>query len=255
MGLGLVQRLSRELDEVQSVAALEHVFQQFTYDIGYSYFFIYHHVDPAIKYPGQVLIHNFPKERLDYYLTHRFFEGGPITRAVERSISAFYWSDLDARVTLTAQDIEVLERSRGQGALDGLTVPLHLPGEPSAGCSFVTPAGDTKRGGGALLEDDALLWVAQLISIKGFEIARRLTGRDKLASFDNVRLTERQRQCLVLAAKGKGDREIADSLGISEETATIHLRMARDRYGVSKRLPLAVRALYDGQISFWEIMD
>src|SRR3546814_16173427 len=45
---------------------------------------------------------------------------------------------------------------------------------------------------------------------------------------------------------------IARTLGISEETATLHLKTARERYGVSKRLPLAIRALYDGQISFWE---
>ena len=70
----------------------------------------------------------------------------------------------------------------------------------------------------------------------------------------DVRLTDRQRECLILAARGKTDWEIAKILGIKEETASLHLKMARDRYGVAKRLPLAIRAIYDGQISFGEVL-
>src|SRR3546814_14524367 len=96
------------------------------------------------------------------------------------------------------------------------------------------------------------LLFAQLIGSLAFEAARRVSLEKGGLLRPDVKLTERQRECLILAARGQTDAEIARTLGISEETATLHLKTARERYGVSKRLPLAIRALYDGQISFWE---
>ena len=46
--------------------------------------------------------------------------------------------------------------------------------------------------------------------------------------------------------------EISRILGLSEETVARHIDLARARYGVTKRLQLAVHAIFDGQISFLE---
>lgn len=48
--------------------------------------------------------------------------------------------------------------------------------------------------------------------------------------------------------------EISVILNISHETVIQHLKHARERYGVRKRAMLAVRALYDGLISFADIL-
>src|SRR3546814_4166699 len=97
--------------------------------------------------------------------------------------------------------------------------------------------------------------LSQLIGALSWEAALRVKLEKGGLRRPDVKLTERQRECLILAARGQTDAEIARTLGISEETATLHLKTARERYGVSKRLPLAIRALYDGQISFWEAID
>jgi hypothetical protein len=44
-------------------------------------------------------------------------------------------------------------------------------------------------------------------------------------------------------------------LGISHETVNRHFDIARDRFDVATRQQLAVRALYDGQISFIEALS
>ncbi|MBB5720345.1 DNA-binding CsgD family transcriptional regulator [Stakelama sediminis] len=44
-------------------------------------------------------------------------------------------------------------------------------------------------------------------------------------------LTRRQRDCLIWAARGKGDWEISRILGVSEETVAKHFRAACERYG------------------------
>ncbi|OYW87552.1 MAG: hypothetical protein B7Z20_04845 [Sphingobium sp. 32-64-5] len=67
-------------------------------------------------------------------------------------------------------------------------------------------------------------------------------------------LTERQRDCVIWVARGKTDWEIARILGLSHETVTEYLKRARERYGVGKRTLLAVHALFDGTISFNDVM-
>jgi len=66
-------------------------------------------------------------------------------------------------------------------------------------------------------------------------------------------LTDRQRDCLIWAARGKGDWEISRILGISEETVAQHIRQACERYGVQKRTSLMIHALFDGTISFADV--
>jgi LuxR family quorum-sensing system transcriptional regulator CciR len=67
-------------------------------------------------------------------------------------------------------------------------------------------------------------------------------------------LTDRQRDCVIWAARGKSDWEISRILGLSEDTVTEYLKRARQRYGVSKRTMLAVHALFDGAISFADVL-
>jgi LuxR family quorum-sensing system transcriptional regulator CciR len=67
------------------------------------------------------------------------------------------------------------------------------------------------------------------------------------------RLTDRQRDCVVLAARGKSDWEIARILGISHQTVIQYLKRARARYGVASRTLLAVHALFDGTIAFIDV--
>ena len=69
-----------------------------------------------------------------------------------------------------------------------------------------------------------------------------------------VRLTDRQRDCVMWAARGKSDWEIAQVLGVSEATVGEHLRHAYERYGVGKRTLVAVHALFDGKIGFLDIL-
>jgi LuxR family quorum-sensing system transcriptional regulator CciR len=76
------------------------------------------------------------------------------------------------------------------------------------------------------------------------------------ARFSNrpIQLTERQRECVIWAARGKSDWEIARILGVSEATVGEHLRHAYERYGVGKRALVAVHALFDGTIGFLDVL-
>jgi DNA-binding CsgD family transcriptional regulator len=66
-------------------------------------------------------------------------------------------------------------------------------------------------------------------------------------------LTDRQRDCVLWAARGKGDWEISRILGVSEETVARHIKQACERYGVNKRTLLAIRTLFDGTLTFTDV--
>lgn len=148
-------------------------------------------------------------------------------------------------IRLTRRDQDILERAAMAGIGDGFTIPAHVPGESHGSCSFATRRGDS-------IQAEALPCV-QLIGAFAFEAARRLW---KMRNIDRPLpvLTDRQRDCLVWAARGKSDWEISRILGISRETVVQHLKQARERYGVGKRTLLAVHALFDGTISFVDVV-
>ena len=150
-------------------------------------------------------------------------------------------------IEVTARQRSILENAVRQGLVDGFTVPANIPGENAGSCSFATRKGRSPPARN--------LPLAQLIGAFAFQAARRLKLIGGLARQPSRRLTPRQRDCLLWAIRGKTDWEISRILGLSEDTVSQHLDMARERYGVSRRLPLAVRAIFDGQISFIEAVS
>jgi LuxR family quorum-sensing system transcriptional regulator CciR len=168
----------------------------------------------------------------------------PIHVASLLSNVGFSWEELSNKIRITSRQRTILEMAAKHGLRNGYTVPANVPGESTGSCSFAT-------GDGADLPQESLL-LAELIGHFAFEAARRL-GRTVLAPPPGLpRLTSRQHDCLLLVIHGKTDKEIGRILGISEETVSEYLDLLRRRYRVTKRLTLAIRAIYGGQISFIE---
>jgi LuxR family quorum-sensing system transcriptional regulator CciR len=91
-----------------------------------------------------------------------------------------------------------------------------------------------------------------------FEAARRIArdGLEKVSPSSNVRsLTQRQLDCVVLVGRGKSDWDISRLLGISDQTVHQHVEEAKRRYGVASRTQLVVRALYNSQLTFSDIIE
>jgi DNA-binding NarL/FixJ family response regulator len=77
-------------------------------------------------------------------------------------------------------------------------------------------------------------------------IAKQLT-RSLVAKAQTVdALTEREREVLVLVAQGLSNRQIADSLVISERTARTHVSNILGKLGVASRTQAALLAIREG---------
>lgn len=208
--------------------------------MGCSWFALSHHIDFLAAPERGVRVHNYPEEWANWFDEQRLGLTDPVHRESQRNMAGFLWHDMkpDRR-----EDEVVLAAARRHGIGDGLTVPAHLPGHAHGSVSFAWKPG-------AVASADALQF-ARMIGGPAFDAARLITNPDLATAAP--RLTRRQREVLIWAAKGESIRRIALRLGLSHDTVREHLRNARQRYEANGGITLTVRALYDGDISFEDI--
>jgi len=195
---------------------------------------------------GSLRLSDFPDAWVERLVADDLVAHDPVLLACERQVTPFTWSHLPELLPLNRQQRHYMAQARAAGLAEGYTVPIHIPGQASGLVSFVV-AGSTP------LPQESLP-AAQYLACFAFEAARRLrlaeTG-DRAAA---PRLTQRQLDCVVLAARGKSNWVAGQLLGLSGATVHKYLEAAKQRYGVSSRTELVVRALFDGQISFADVM-
>ena len=226
---------------------LAHFMSNVTQQLDFSYFALIHHAHPRDWPQPLIMLNNYPASWVTVYDRKRLFLNDPVLKACKNSTVGFAWDDLDAFLDVTLEHRAILDLSAREGLGAGYTVPANIPGELPGSCSFVTKAGIP-------LPRDNLL-VAQFVGAAAFQTARRIVGLTKADTSKHPGLTPRQKDCLLWAMRGKTDGEIATILGLSEETVSQHLNMARARYDVTKRLPLALKAIYMGHIDLEDVFD
>lgn len=246
MGIQMTaQELLREIRTAPRAEDLSAVLSDICKRMGFDYFALTHHADVTQAPARIVRLHNYPSRWVAHYDRNAFGISDPVHRASQGSCIGFLWSEIVTMIPLTGSDHRILALGRENGIGNGFTVPVHVPGELPGSCTFANRSGDPI--------DEARLPLAQLVGLFAFESARRNRG---IRPFEQnpPRLTDRQRDCLIWAGRGKSDWEIGRILGISEDTVDRHLTNARERYGVPKRTMMLVRALFDGTISFSDIL-
>ncbi|WP_129793884.1 LuxR family transcriptional regulator [Sphingosinicella sp. CPCC 101087] len=235
----------RDLAGLSSEGQLSDALAEISREMGFHHFALTHHVDVRRSARTAIRLHNYPADWAQYYDENRLGLSDPVHRASHVTSVGFTWSQIPQLIALTRRDHDILARGVDQGIGDGFTVPAHVPGESNGSCSFANPVN------WPIQSDD--LPLAQLVGSFAFEAARRLWRLRSPGELTGEPLTDRQRECIIWVARGKTDWEISRILGISHETVIRHLKQARERYGVTKRTMLAVHALFDGSISFFDI--
>jgi LuxR family quorum-sensing system transcriptional regulator CciR len=238
----------RFLDHIKSAADNAEVRESLALaceTMGFQYYALTQH--SASVESQAIRLYNYPSGWVRWFDENNLSVTDPVHRASEITCLGFSWSDVPAMIKLTRADREILGRARREGIGDGFTVPAHVPGEVSGSCSFaVDPLRDMP---------DRSLPMVQLVGAFAFEAARRLNGVRNVAPGQPPVLTDRQRDCVLWAARGKTAWEIAQILGLSEDTVIEHLKLARERYQVPKQALLAIWALFDGLITFSDIIQ
>lgn len=247
--MGICHALARFIEFVAGAndpADLADLIGDITQKMGCDFFALTHHVDLTGAPSSTIRLHNYPSRWVDYFDRNGLAASDPIHRASQRTAVGFAWRCVPQMIPLTRRDRHILALAADHGIGDGFTVPANIPGEAHGSCSFATAIGHPLP--------LASLTLAQLAGTFAFEGARRVWQVRGSERATPVCLTDRQRDCLIWVARGKGDWEISVILGISEETVAQHIRQACEKYGVQKRTSLMVHALFDGTISFADIV-
>lgn len=173
--------------------------------------------------------------------------------AASQCYAPFLWSDIPRLISLTPQQGAWLDDLTRSGVGAAVTVPVHRPRGADAAGSYSVFAGSCsflmKRGAPLPL---ASLAAAHYVGALAFDAAEALRHARPAAS--GPQLTPRQRDCAALVAQGKSDWEIGRLLGISESTVHKHIEDAKRRFGVSTRIQLVVRSLFDAKLSFSDVI-
>lgn len=218
-----------------------------THTLGFSQFAMGHHVDLSSPPKKAIRLTTYNEDWISYGIERGYFAEDPVHLASTKTINGFLWRDVGKIIRLTPRQQQVLLEAIGFGLGAGFTVPVYLPGEYHGSCSFAAKSLDA-------LHENALP-IAQLCGTFAFEAARRIMRRPfQLEEATIPDLRPRELEALILVGQGKTDAEIGEILGISRATAHEHVEGARRAYGNAQRAYMIVRALFDGQISFADLL-
>ena len=244
-----VQEFIADCDRIQDMKTLRGAIENSCRELGFNYFALVHHIRFGRPSTDKVRLSNYPVEWLAKLREDETFSE-PVLRAAERASTGFLWSRLHEHVPLGERELRYMAKAARFGLAEGFTVPNHVPGETFASCHFA-------------VSDVANLPVhnlpaAQALGCFAFEKARQILRESQQPSEEYVvpaPLTQRQRDCILFAARGKSDSVIADLLNIRPRTVNEHIESAKRRYSVATRTQLIVRALFRSEICFAEVLD
>ena len=230
----------------ESLRSLQDMISQVLPRFGLDYFLMSHHVDFGKPAPGTVQISNYPAEFVAVQREHGGWRDDPVLLACEKTTAGFFWSDVATMMPLTDYHRSRFEIGRRYGLADSFVVPNHIPGEYSGSVHFtVGPSRPFPR---------HLAPALQSFATYGFEAARRLARTHDGSTVNSVPLTDRQIDCVLLSARGKSDTDIAQLLGLTRRTVNEYIEGAKRRYCVATRQQLIVRALFNSQITFSQVL-
>ncbi len=244
-----VEKANRATDTKELHSLLEGTVRE----LGFDYFALVHHVNIYQAKSDAVFIFDFPDNWVELINRRGYFIDDPVHIACQKSAVPFTWEDVPQLVSLTPKQREVFDAPKLAGISSSFIVPIHIPGESTASCTFAMRLGrDFPR---------TSFPAAQYVSCFAFEAARRVSQRIAVkkgrASHNAVspKLTRRQLDCVVLAGRGKSDRDIAQILGISNQTVHQHMEDAKRKYDVATRIQLIVCALFDNHVGFADLVN
>jgi len=239
----VVQEFVEDSKRARNPFALATSFERVNRQLGVSLFACVSHVDWREIPPGAVALSNYPSDWVEYFTANELSEIDPVFLTANRRMVPFSWQDQSWRAGLTRQQLEVLEQARFHGLEFGVSFPLHRRGAPPASCSVAFETKDYDRGA---------IHAIHLMAVYLYEAAHASAPVPVFLAREPL-LSERQKQCLQLVAQGKSDWVISRLLGISEATARFHAQSAMRKLGVASRTQAVARALYLGEIRYFDI--
>jgi len=204
------------------------------------------------RYPGlrtgfnEICFDNCPNGWRKYYLKQGAgAESDPVRARAQQQVTPILWRELMPLAPT------LMRKAREFGFATGIILPTHGPAGQWSALTLIRSQSGVEAEH-AILDTMA---EAHLLAAYAHEACARIIRRRLDASLSisqpqpDLALSRRERECLVLAARGMTAAEIGKSLEISERTVTFHLTNARRKLGTASSPHAVVRAVSLGLIA------
>lgn len=251
---GGVESYVESLASAQSTGEIARRLQALVEELGFERFSYVHARPPLGKRirsfvplgsPSGNQVHEFlaslPDSWIDHYLTRDYGDLDPTFQGAMTRVLPFRWRDIAVRNDLTSGQRRVLDEARDYGIVHGATIPIHGPDSGLSALNVVC-AHERQFDEAFRSVSRDLIWVA----VNTHEAFLSLS--EDVAQQGRVRLTDRERDCLLWTARGKTAWEVGQILAISEETVLFHLKNATRKLGVFSKHHAVVKAIVQGYI-------
>ena len=201
-------------------------------------------VPPGSRSGNQVheFLSTLPDSWVDYYLSRDYGDVDPTLHAAVGRLLPFQWRDIGGQNDLSNGQRRVLNEARDHGVRDGATIPIHGPDSGLSTLSVVGCTGEREFDEAYRQSYRDLMWLA----INTHETFLKLA--EDAPAQGRVRVTDRERDCLLWTARGKTAWEVGQILSISEETVLFHLKNVTRKLGVFSKHHAVVKAVIQGYI-------
>jgi DNA-binding CsgD family transcriptional regulator len=193
-----------------------------------------------IDAPAQLgLIHNYPRDWMEYYFEHGFDRIDPVLIHAANKVGMFEWKEIPRYLELRKKQRLCLNLGEEAGLNNGLGILMRGPCNQTAGIALATAE-----------KKDAFDGNLDLISAYShhfYAAFKRLNERPAPAG-PNLFLTEKERDVLSMVLHGRSDAAIADRLHMSVHTVDSHMRKIFRKLEVNNRTMAVVKALTLGLV-------
>ena len=186
---------------------------------------------------------SFPDSWIGHYLARGYGDIDPTFHAATGTTLPFDWLTLSGRGDLSSGQRRLLDEAGDFGLGFGATVPIHGPdsGLSTLNITMVDQGEEVFEATYRQSRHD-LVWIAAQVHEAFLRLSQ--DGPEE----QRVRLTDRERDCLLWTARGKTAWEVGQILSISEETVLFHLKNGTRKLGVFSKHHAVVKAVMSGHI-------
>ncbi|MER9127731.1 LuxR family transcriptional regulator [Mesorhizobium sp. M0959] len=177
----------------------------------------------------------------------RYFEMGyeridPIIKRGRKREGAFRWSDVYSDATTTEDERRVLDEAATFGLKSGISVPFHGPDGSFAIVSFARP-----------WDREFQNRTIAYLQLAAFHFHLKVANFENSSCVEEgIKLSTREKECILWTARGKSSWEIGKILGISINTVNFHIKNVMRKLDASSRTVAAIKAIKLGVIELQE---
>jgi len=177
---------------------------------------------------------NFPESWRNHYFECKYQQIDPVVVLTPSIARPFLWSWLQQRPGLERRQRLIFDEARAAGLKNGVSVPLHGPWGRVAVLSFASRAEDG--------EPEKKLGRLNALASQ-FHAAFTDLSQDARPPDTPVKLSCREKDCLMWTAHGKSSWDIGMIMNISENTVNFHLKNAMRKLGTTSRTAAVVKSI------------